>query len=187
MSVYVEYTLHAIEIAISSVGLGVFWIFLKKLEHFMKKIDETQFLNMTVIEKRVQFYEKVAPGLNDLFCFYTYVGRWKEITPADVIQLKRELDKQVHVYKPLFTAKFFQKYSTLMELCFKTFVGIGEDAKLCTKTEKRHQALKDHWKPEWDKMFVEVKECPEREYIEKAYEDLMSCFAQELGLKEADK
>ena len=39
---------------------------------------------------------QVAPKLNQLLCFGTFVGRWKEITPEQATGLKRHLDETMY-------------------------------------------------------------------------------------------
>ena len=46
------------------------WFINKRL----KKVEQSQWLNQKMIEKRLEIYDKLAPSFNDLFCFYTNVG-----------------------------------------------------------------------------------------------------------------
>jgi hypothetical protein len=49
-----------------------------------RRIKHTEFLNWTnqkVIEKRIAIFDQIAPLLNDLYCFFMYIGHWKELTP----------------------------------------------------------------------------------------------------------
>lgn len=165
---------------IVAVVIGLFaW----GVERLMKRIETSHWLNQKIIEQRLQIYNEVMPKLNDLLCYYTYVGNWKELTPTQIITLKRELDKTMYVSKPLFSDNFFANYLAFMELCFKTFVGIGEDAKLRTGVEKRRDNLVGHdWLPEDDQKFF-PEERPSKDEIRKAYENLAVSFSKELGLK----
>ena len=61
-----------------------------------------QWTNQRLIEKRLTLYDTVAPQLNALLCFYTWIGYWKDISPDDVIRAKRELDRTFHIYRYLF-------------------------------------------------------------------------------------
>ena len=36
-------------------------------------------------------------------CYLTFVGRWKQLTPPDVIALKRDLDRFFYPVAPLFS------------------------------------------------------------------------------------
>ena len=68
----------------------------------LRAIEERRWLNQKVIEKRLALFEQVAPKLNDLYCYFTYVGHWKELDPPAIVARKRDLDKVMHVYEPLF-------------------------------------------------------------------------------------
>ena len=47
-----------------------------------------------------------SPGLNQLLCFATFVGVWKEIDPRKAIAIKRDLDQIMYATsqgRPLLT------------------------------------------------------------------------------------
>jgi hypothetical protein len=58
-----------------------------------ERFKVTLWTNQKVIEKRIDVYDKLAPMLNDLYCYFYYVGNWKELTPIRIIETKRKLDK----------------------------------------------------------------------------------------------
>lgn len=127
---------------------------LKKFEHF-------QWRNQKVIEKRLQIFDELAPRLNDLLCYFTYVGCWKDLAPLQVIHLKRTLDKQIFLAAPLFSPKFFSACATFMNLCYETYTGWGRDARLRTKSERRQQAV-ENWETPWNGMFSDSPSDPIR-------------------------
>ena len=43
-----------------------------------------------------------APSLNDILCYFTYVGSWRDQDPPDVIRLKRSVDRKIYLPAPLF-------------------------------------------------------------------------------------
>lgn len=63
------------------------------VSHRLKQLELVQWTNQKLIEKRLALYDTIAPLLNRLLCFYTWVGPWKDISPDDVIRAKRELDQ----------------------------------------------------------------------------------------------
>src|SRR5215470_12917829 len=68
-------------------GLGVF------IARASRRIEQVQWANQTVVTRRLDVFDKLAPGLNQLLCFATFVGVWKEIDPRKAIAIKRELDE----------------------------------------------------------------------------------------------
>jgi hypothetical protein len=96
----------------------------------LRSLEAAQWSQQKIVERRIQAYDELAPSLNRLFCFFAYVGSWKETQPAEVISLKRSLDERAHISAPLFDADFLRLYNELLDCCFTTFGIWGEDAKL---------------------------------------------------------
>lgn len=72
-----------------------------------KRFEYLQWRNQKLIERRLAIYDDLAPQLNDLRCYFTYVGSWKELDPPAVVALKRTIDKKIHLAAPLFSVLFF--------------------------------------------------------------------------------
>ena len=68
--------------------------------------------------------------MNDLYCYFLYVGQWKDISPEQVIITKRRLDKLVYSNSPFFSSDFLKQYENFMGAMFKTGTGWALDAKL---------------------------------------------------------
>jgi len=145
---------------------------LKRLEHF-------QWQNQKLIEKRLSIFDDIAPHFNDLLCYFTYVGCWKDLKPIDVVHLKRALDKKIFLAAPLFSPSFFAACTNFMNLCYQTYTGWGRDARLRTKFETRKQ-FAANWDQDWDELFNDEPSDPND--IRKAYQEIMRCFSQEIGL-----
>lgn len=47
----------------------------------MHLVSRAQSANEKVIEKRLVVFDGMAPLLNDLFCYFFFVGHWKSLTP----------------------------------------------------------------------------------------------------------
>lgn len=153
-----------------------------------EQFKTTLWANQKVIEKRIAIYDKMAPLLNDLYCYYCFVGSWKELTPPDLIVIKRTLDKQVYVYAALFSDEFRESYFRFIHLCFETYSGPGYDAKLRTyitgqtQAQDRRRASPAGWDDTWDQMFSVHSETVPIEMIKEAYNALMASFSKELGI-----
>jgi hypothetical protein len=144
----------------------------------LKQLDKKQWTNQKIIEKRIEIYDKIVPKLNDILCFYCYVGNWKEIKPKNVIRLKRELDKDLNIYAPLFSDSLTKKYCEFIHLCFKSFSGWGLDAKIRSLFENR-QAFNAEWNNEWIDYF-DTDDVLKPEIILEKYSELMSKFKEDL-------
>jgi hypothetical protein len=165
----------ATPIAVAVIGFS--------LARIMKRIELAQWHNQKVIEKRMSVYDYAATRLNQVYCYFRYVGTWKEIAPADVIRLKRELDTCVYVNEWLFSQPFIDSYKFFINCCFVTHTGVGLDARLRTKFNKREGL--PNWRANWADHFV-TESTVGSELFKQAYNALMSHFAAELGSPRAE-
>jgi hypothetical protein len=154
-----------------------FWI-----SRSLKRLEEAQWVNQTVIEWKIRVYEDVMPGLNDLYCFFEYVGNWKELSPPQILELKRALDKRINTAIPVFAPELLASYDEFMNLCFHTFRGQARDAGLRTGFKNRQIHWADRWKPEWQALFAEDEEKTPRPELASAYSRLVTGLARELNL-----
>lgn len=105
-----------------------------------------------------------------------------------IIDMKRDLDKIAHIYAPLFSPQFLEKYNDFMGKCFAMFRGAGKDAQLKTECEHYRDAFVGDphaggkWLPEWDSYFTGAEEAVDRQEVRAAYQDLVGVTAKELGV-----
>jgi len=156
-------------------GLGIY------IHRVTKRFEHLQWRSQKLIEKRLTVYDDLAPHLNDLLCYFTYVGCWKELNPSDVVELKRKLDKKIYLASPLFSKEFFKACEKFQTLCFQTYTGWGEDAKLRTQFQRRKEARAD-WKTDWEKCFCDANAVSDPKEIKDAYASLMKVFADDIGV-----
>jgi hypothetical protein len=95
-----------------------------------RRIEQVQWANQTVVTRRLDIFGKLAPGLNQLLCFATFVGGWKEIQPSQAIALKRQLDETMYANRVLFSEPLFAAYHHFMVTLFAMYATVGADAKL---------------------------------------------------------
>ena len=74
-------------------ALGVFFA------RASRRIEQIQWANQIVVTRRLDIFAQLAPGLNQLLCFATFVGGWKEIQPGQAIAIKRQPGRD-HVRQP---------------------------------------------------------------------------------------
>lgn len=124
-----------------------YWIF-----RITKGIEQSQWRNQKLIEKRLEVWDEVAPKLNDVYCYCMRVGSWKDFSPKEVISWKRGIDKIIHTNRPYFSPEFFKCYQEFMDVCFAIYQGHGIDAKLMTPVAE-HRSAHKNWLSEWDDCF----------------------------------
>ena len=108
-----------------------------------RKIEQVQWANQTVVTRRLEIFDKLAPGLNQLLCFATFVGRWKETDPRQAIALKRDLDQTMYANKVLFSDDLFKAYHHFMSVLFDMFGTTGADAKVRAPIESKWGSRRD--------------------------------------------
>lgn len=171
----------AVPIIVAVVG---YW-----LSQRLKELEANEWRNQELIKARLTYYQSLAPQLNDLMCYFTFIGGWKGLTPPNVISLKRNLDREFYSALPLFSPSCGKAYDRFMETCFATFGTWGRDACLKTGFVERRAAFGDAWKPEWQEMFTheERQEVPkhELENLRISYAALLGALAEDVQLSKA--
>jgi hypothetical protein len=151
----------------------------------LKRWEANQWRNQELIRARLEYYRELAPPLNDLLCYFTFIGSWKEFTPPHVVALKRTIDRTFYSVSPLFSDNVRQEYEAFMRCCFETFGIWGEDARLRTGFRRRRDACRE-WDDAWDRQFVVPTggQVPENDLvrIRDSYNSLMRALAQDVEL-----
>ena len=158
------------------------------MDRRIKEFEHRQWSNQKVIEKRLEVYEKLTPQLNELMCYFVRVGSWKEHDPTEIVDMKRDMDKIAYIYAPLFSPEFLTRYNEYMGVCFAMYRGAGLDAQLRTECEHYREAYvgadddDGSWDNEWDACFTGPEEASERDDVRRAYQEMVSLIARELGV-----
>jgi hypothetical protein len=113
-----------------------------------RRIEQVQWANQTVVTHRLDIFAQVAPGLNQLLCFATFVGGWKDIDPKKAIGLKRKLDETMYANKVLFSDELFAAYHQFMTKLFAMYAATGADARVRAPVESQWGNRRDL--PWWD-------------------------------------
>jgi hypothetical protein len=168
---------------LSVVALG--WLINQKL----KKLDFVQWSNQKLVEKRLSLYDEVAPLLNKLFCFYTWKGYWKEVSPDDVLHAKRSLDKTINIYRYILGEKFYAEYQEFIRLLFQTYTGFGRDAMIRSEILSGLGDRKKHcsytWDERWTDHFTGEGSSTLRQGVADQYYKLMNVLKDSIGIQEA--
>lgn len=165
-------------------GLG--WYLTRHLSQVEKQMGHAFWANQKLIERRLELYDDLAPVLNRLLCFYTWVGYWKDISPKDVLEARSHLDKTVHIYLHLLGDEFFAEYRKFLDMLFVPSPGAGPDAKLRSNIRgpygDRTLDSNYEWDNRWDALFLTDGEVVPREAVKAQYLRLMNVFTETIGL-----
>ncbi len=154
------------------------------LDKRLKQIEQIQWTNQKLVEKRLALYDAIMPGLNDLYCFYNFIGHWKELSPPEIVAIKRKLDRLVYVNAPLLPEEFSGAYKRLMDFIFKTYGSQGEDAKINASIASVHGDRTKHagqWENDWKNMFVPTAQFDPREF-DARYSEVVKAFQSAIGV-----
>jgi hypothetical protein len=167
--------------ALTPIAVGCLgWWFSKRL----KDIEQAQWGNRKLTEKRIQIYEKISPLLNRLYCYFIYVGDWKSHSPRAIIQTKRDLDHEIHVNRFLLEPEVFTAYEEFIGILFALYNGPGTDAKIKTRVLShdgdRQQSPHYQWERAFDDCF-ETSDVAPKARVTDLYEKVMR--AQRSGIK----
>ena len=145
------------------------------------RLDSRKTLNQELIKKRIDLYDEVAPRLNDLLCSFLAVGQWKTLPPPVVLQRKRDLDRIIHVYGPLFSQVVVDQYRVFIHKCFRTFNGSGRDALLRADIVHLQKEWGPAWQPVWNEQFVTLRDMVTERELRDEYATLMTELAIGIG------
>jgi hypothetical protein len=153
----------------------------------LRSIDGALWQNRPILAKRLDIYDRIAPDMNRIYCFRRLVGYWKEVSPPDMIATKRRLDREVNIYRHLLSEDFYQRHFEFMQLCFHTFTGQGEDAKIRAVVEHALGDRRIHagyeWDETWETMFA-PDDLPTDYQIDEAYMQAMNALRRSIGLRD---
>jgi hypothetical protein len=137
-----------------------------------------------VRDLRVGIYKDAAPLLNAIFAYHFNVGPWKELTPANVIEKKRQVDALMFSHEALLSQDFFKMYNAFMRESFRAARNHYGESRIRTKIDCHRPHLPDG-EAKWTAWFTNEDN---RENICLAYRELLGRLPEELllhGLKVA--
>jgi hypothetical protein len=146
-----------------------------------RRIEQVQWANQTVVTRRLDVFDRLAPGLNQLLCFATFVGGWKEIDPRKAITIKRELDQTMYANKVLFSDELFETYHRFMSVLFAMWATTGGDAKVRAPIDSEWgDRRKLRWWDETMEGLFSAGNASSLEEIQAAYDELGRQFRTDL-------
>ncbi len=146
------------------------------------------------MEKRYEIYSDIGTSINDLYCYFTYIGHWKEFTPDEIIIVKEQLDRKMYTYRPIMSKKLFKLYRDFLNALFEkrnisvesdNFSIISPRLRTSVKFRKEAAIYKGYeWNPKWEKFFT--NETKRQNEIHKRYYSLLDHLATELKIVNLD-
>ena len=162
-------------VVLSGAGLGFF------LNLRLKALDQRFRERATMRDRRMALFGDMAPKLNDLLCFGTYVGHWRELTIEDALRTKRELDSLYYTHLFLWSDTFGRAYEEFIDNCFATSGGEGTVAKSKANIDRHRRSIgHENWPVAWNDRFVESKSRTTRSTLNLSYRRLQQAMSEDL-------
>ena len=165
-------------IIIAALGPVIIIFLAIRFNRMKKRLIKQLQSDQRLIEKRIETYDVIGPKLNDMLSFFSYTGNWKELTPVDILRLKREVDRDINIKTALFSDELTTKYSSFMTLCFVSHSGWEDEEKIKSLYELR-QLNSLEWSKEWIPLF-DTNNVVEATTLKERYDELMVCFKKEM-------
>lgn len=144
-----------------------------------RRIEERISLAERLIEVRIELFRKAANELNDVFCYLSYVGQWRELTPEDIVNRKRTLDKLIYGNAPFFSSHLLATYEEFMASAFVTEQGRGTAARIRANFGRHREESTRQFVEGWEQLFVSSEDVSSRFEVRHAYNELMRVFRSE--------
>jgi hypothetical protein len=152
-----------------------------------RRFEHSRWLNQKLIEKRIELLSEALPKLNDLYCYFSWVGTWASFSPAEMLQHKRDLDRLFHANQAFFTTSAFNAYNAFIDVLFEHYSAPGIGA--CLRTEivshdgDRRSAYPKAWEEKWKEMFTDSSSHTSRLTIKKAYAEVVAKLGAEVSIE----
>jgi hypothetical protein len=158
------------------VGLGVV------VSRAARRVEHAEWINRTLVQRRLDVYDRMFPPLNDLYVFFRCVGHFRDLSPLEALARKRDADALFHRNRFLMSADFDDAYNRFMDTCFKTNTGPGRGAQLRASVDW-HRRERPRWDDTWDILYVSnTEDVRSAGTLAVEYENLMHSFGNEIGV-----
>lgn len=181
-------SLEIVKLAVAALTPIIVAVLALWLNRRLKRFEHLQWANQKLIEKRLAIYSELAPVLNDLYCYFDYIGDWKFKTPVEALDLKRNADRRFFVNAPLFSSDFQTSYQNFINLCFISGPLDEYDANATLRTDidvrkDIFQNRQQPWDQKWDAYFASRAAITGRDELVQGYWRMMEAFARDLGVR----
>lgn len=133
----------------------------------------------TLAEKQ-RTYGRIGEDLNIIYVYAADVGDFRQYTPDQIVQRKRDADRTFYMYRPYWSRKTQDNYREFMQAAFSMYVAIGTNARINAFTDEKKAAFAaegKNWDPKWDAFFTGNRD----PVLEQRYYALVSSFLEDIA------
>ena len=129
---------------------------------------------------RVEVFRELTQYLNDLYCYFTYQGRWLELSPADATERKRACDRVVHMNAFLWTVEFLDAYKQFTTAAYAETQGRGSAFRFRANVDMHR--VNPRWEDAWSERFVPAAERIRRKEFTEVYQRVLYLAVRDIGV-----
>jgi hypothetical protein len=148
------------------------------LREEQKAADARTKAEETLRQLRVTVYINAAPLIREVLTYHFHVGSWKELSPAEVIKMKRTLDRFVYGQDAVLSPAFASLYHNFMREAFAAAGNSQGESRIRSSAACRPRSP-DQVGSEWERWFTGEDN---RLALCNAYRQLRKNWATELSL-----
>jgi len=152
------------------------------VERRSQLLEQTIWKAQKGIEWKQSLFDRTIGGFNKLFCAFNYIGNWRNLSPQEIIETKRALDVEIYGYRMLLSPETVTAYNKLSDVAFSTFRGRGLQMQIRANVSMYAGSAHD-WNDSYREMFVPDAEHVKRRDFNSAYENFMSLYFGDVGLR----
>ena len=130
-----------------------------------------------ILAEKQRIYGTLGSDLNRIYVYIADLGDFRQYTPLQIIQKKREADRLFFTYLPYWSKETESSYKAFMDSAFDTYQGAGKRAKIKARSfekKKAYEIDKLAWDDDWDKHFTEERDANYESNYWKLVESLLA-------------
>lgn len=148
---------------------------------YADRLERNRALNAVAVNWRIEVFRSLAPQLNLLRCFFTYVGDWRRVSLDQATAAKRDCDRAIYMNAFLFSPDTIEAWRAFVAAAFEENRGPGIDFAFRASVE-RHREENVEWQETWAERFVPHDERITRESFVAAYDRVFAMVVRDLGV-----
>jgi len=148
---------------------------------YADRLERNRALDAVAVNWRIEVFRNVAPQLNLLRCFFTYVGDWRRISLDQATAAKRDCDRMIYMNAFLFAPDTIDAWRDFVATAFDENRGPGRDFAFRASVA-RHRQENVGWREDWAERFVTHEQRVTRKAFVAAHDRVLALVVRDLGV-----
>ncbi len=139
-----------LSILMSIVLLGLTWM----VDNAVKERGAYLERQNQILHEKQKIYAELGKKLNIIYVYISDIGDYRKYEPLQIIDMKREADRQFWSYRPYWSDRTESYYNDFLNAAFLTYVGHARDAKIKSTRNQKEAAFGSTWNSAWNDHFT---------------------------------